>query len=184
MSIPWRPLLVLVAFVAIVVVVLILLFSGGGDEPYVRPEAEAPKARVSPDELDIKPKNPDAEPISAKDLEVGDCIADATSTFGDVTTFDKVDCDEPHDGEVYTIIKLEGDKYPGTKFVTGKGQRGCRARLRRQLTRAEFANRQLGYKFVYPTQQSWTQDDREVTCLATFQKPRKGKLKQRAGAAS
>jgi len=179
----WRPLLVLCTFLAIVVVILILLFAGGGDDdPYVTPEVATPTATVSPEELDAKPENPDAEQISAKDLEVGDCIADATATTGDVKTFDSIDCDKPHDGEVFTIIKVKGDRYPGVKAVSAKGQRGCRARLRRQATPKAFRDRRLGYKFVYPTLESWSQDDREVTCLATFKKARTGKLAQRPGA--
>ena len=127
---------------------------------------------------------PTAGPVAAKDLTVGTCIGDANSTTGDVTTFDAVACDKPHDGEVFTIIELEGEKYPGTKFVTGKGQRGCRARLRRQATAKAYRDRLLGYKFVYPTSQSWAQGDHEVTCLATFRKPRSKKLAQRAAAKS
>jgi len=178
----WRPLLVLFAFLAIVVVILILLFAGGDDdEPYVTPEVATPTATVSPEELDVKPKkkNPDAESVSGKDLEVGDCLVNATAAIDFVKTFDKIDCDKRHDAEVFTIIKLKGERFPGTKFVSGKGQRGCRARLRRQATRAEFANRRLGFKFVYPTRESWDQDDREVSCLATFKRPRKTKLDQR-----
>lgn len=183
MSIPWKPLLVF-AVLAIALVILIVVFSGG-DEPYVTPEVAPPTATVSPEELDIKPENPDAEPVAGKDLEVGDCLAGATATTLRVTTFDKVDCDKPHDAEVFTIIKLgDAAKYPGTEFVTGKGRRGCRARLRRQLKPKAFRDRQLGYKFVYPTVQSWAQDDREVTCLATFKKPRTTRLEQRADSAS
>lgn len=185
MSLPARPLLVVftLAVIAIVVVILVLVFSGGDDDPYVTPPVKAPTSTLPPEELDAgaKPRNPDAERVAGKDLEVGDCLANATATTTMVTSFDGVDCDKPHDGEVFTIIKLEDtDKYPGTKFVTGKGQRGCRARLRRQVTAKAFRDRQLGYKFVYPTQQSWAQDDREVTCVATFRKPRKTKLRQRA----
>jgi hypothetical protein len=185
MSILWRPLLVLFTFIALVVVILFLIFGGGGgDDPYVTPEVATPTSTISPEELDGAPpeqQNPDAEAVSAKDLEVGDCVADAMAATGDVKTFDEVDCDDPHDGEVFTIIKLEGDRYPGLKAVAGKGQRGCRARLRRQATPKAYRDRQLGYKFVYPTTQSWAQDDREVTCLATFKKPRTTKLAQRAG---
>ncbi len=184
MSLLWRPLLVLFAFVAIVVVILVLLFSGGGDDGAADGD-DAPVVAtpdVEPEELDVQPKNPDAEPVSAKDLEVGDCIAEAKTTTGDVTAFDRIDCDKPHDGEVFTLIELEGDRYPGTKFVSAKGQRGCRARLRRQAAREEFADRQLGYKFVYPTAQSWAQGDHEITCIATFNKPRTTKLEQRAAA--
>ena len=182
----WRPLLVLFALLAIVVVLLIVLFGGGGDdEPYVTPEIATPTSTIPPEELDAKPKeNPDAESVSGKDLEVGDCLVDATTAAGVVKSFDRIDCDKRHDGEVFTIIKLKGDRFPGTKVVSGKGQRGCRARLRRQATAGEFAKRQLGFKFVYPTRQSWAEGDREVTCLVTFRKPRTTKLKQRANARS
>ena len=121
-------------------------------------------------------------PVEASELKVGDCISDANSRLGDVTTFDAVACDEPHDGEVYTLIKLEGGpnaKFPGDVFVNGKGQRGCRARLRRQATRKAFRDKQLGFKFVYPTPASWAEGDREITCVATFKKPRSKRLEQR-----
>lgn len=183
----WRPLLVLFVFVAVIVVILILLFSGGGDDEGEETNSSVttpPTITISPEELAGEPeeqKNPDAEEISAKDLEVGDCVADATSKTGDVTTFGKIDCDKAHDGEVFSIIKLDdASRYPGVKFVSGKGQRGCRARLRRQATTKAFADSQLGYKFVYPTAQSWARDDHEVTCVATFKKPRTTKLAQRS----
>ena len=153
---------VLLPVAAIVIVVaIIVLASAGGDDM----ETEAPTSGTIP----------------AKDLAVGACISDANETSGDVTSFDVVACDRPHDGEVFTIIKLTGAKYPGLKLVTGKGQRGCRARLRRQATAKAYKDRQLGYKFVYPTKQSWAQGDREITCLATFKKPRSTKLAQRRG---
>ena len=163
-----KRILIPVGFVVIVLIVLlvILLASGGVDDE--GEEASVPRSGA----------------VAAKDLVVGTCISDANSTTGDVTTFDAIACNKPHDGEVFTIIELEGEKYPGTKFVTGKGQRGCRARLRRQATRKQYRDRLLGYKFVYPTRQSWDQGDREVTCLATFRRPRSKKLEQRAGAKS
>jgi|SRR5215218_28842 len=186
MAILWRPILVFSTFLAIIVLILVLLFSGGGDdeEPLGNPAVTTPPTiTIPPEELIGEPaekKNPDAEEIAAKDLEVGDCVADAIATTASVKTYDKIDCDKAHDGEVFTIIELkDADKYPGLKSVTGKGLRGCRARLRRQATAKAFRDRQLGYKFVYPTAQSWTQDVRKVTCLATFKKPRTTKLEQR-----
>ena len=160
-----RLVLIAVAVVVVLALVLVLVLAGGGDD-------------------DEEVAKPALGPIAAKDLTVGTCISDANSTTGDVTTFDAVACNKPHDGEVFTVIELEGDKYPGTKFVTGKGNRGCRARLRRQTTAKQFKDRLLGYKFVYPTKQSWAQGDHEVTCLATFRKPRSKKLAQRKSAAS
>jgi hypothetical protein len=116
--------------------------------------------------------------VAAKDLRVGSCVSDANSNLGDVTTFDAVDCAKPHDGEVFTIIALEGAKYPGLGHVLAKGQRGCRARLKRQATAKAFRDKQLGFKFVYPTPRSWAQGDHELTCLATYRKPHTGKLAQ------
>lgn len=183
----WRPLLVFGTFLAIIVLILVLIFSGGGGEDEGEDTNPAvttpPTVTIPPEELAGEPerkKHPDAEEISAKDLEVGDCLAGATATTGGVRTFDKIDCDKPHNGEVFTIIKLpDTAKYPGRKFASGKGQRGCRARLRRQATAKAFADPQLNYIYVYPTAQSWAQDDREVTCIATFKKDRTTKLEQR-----
>ena len=199
MSLLIRPLLVFLTFIVIVVLFFMLVFGafGGGDDDSAddgpaqeraadTPPADEPKADDDGDDTEAaaprkaEPKKED--PIAAADLKVGICISDALSTLGDVTTFDEAECDEPHDGEVYTLIELPGAtgaKYPGTKAVTAPGQRGCRARLRRQATARAFRDKQLGYKFVYPTQMSWTGGDREITCLATFKKPRSEKLAQR-----
>ncbi len=128
---------------------------------------------------DDKAKPVTSGKVSAKDLSVGTCVTDANSYVGDVTSFDAVECAKRHDGEVFTIIALKDTKYPGLKRLIAKGQRGCRARLRRQATAKAFRDRQLGFKFVYPTTKSWAQDDHEITCLATFKKPRTAKLAQR-----
>src|SRR3989337_924795 len=125
MELPSKLVLIPVAVIVVLALVLVLVFAGGGDDE------EAAKPVTS-------------GPVSAKNLTVGTCIGDANSTTGDVTTFDAVACNKPHDGEVFTVIELEGDKYPGTKFVTGKGNRGCRARLRRQATAKQFKDRLLG----------------------------------------
>ena len=195
------PLLIFLTFIVIVVLFFMLVFGamGGGDEESAddgpaqeqaadTTTADEPKADeeatddTDAEEPDAKAEPKQEDPIAAADLKVGVCISDALSTLGDVTTFDEAECDEPHDGEVYTLIELpgaDGAKYPGTEEVTAKGQRGCRARLRRQATAKAFRDRQLGYKFVYPTRLSWADGDREITCLATFKKPRSEKLAQR-----
>ncbi len=178
-----RPLLVLLTFVIVVVLIIMLLAggfgggggdgddsAGGGNEPAKQEQEEQPKRESSEGN------------ISAAALEVGDCISDANSRTGDVTTFEAVKCDERHDGEIYTLIELEGGpkaKVPSEAFINGKGQRGCRARLRRQATSRAFRDSQLGFKFVYPTPESWADGDREITCVATFKQPRDTKLAQR-----
>ena len=176
-SILLRPLLVLVGFLVIVVLLLMLLTGGfGGDD-------DGGGSGAATEEPEREPDRESSEgTIDAADLKVGDCISDANSRTGDVTTFDAVSCDEPHDGEVYTLIRLPGGpdaQPPSEAFINGKGQRGCRARLRRQATAKAFRDTRLGFKFVYPTPESWADGDRDITCVATFSKPRDKRLAQR-----
>lgn len=183
-SILIRPLLIALAFVIVIVLLLLLIFGafGGSGEG-----AGADGADSTEDVEQEAVEEPSGEPsegtVQAAALKVGDCIRDANSRTGDVTAFEAVACDEPHDGEVYTLIELEGGpnaKPPSEAFLNGKGQRGCRARLRRQLTAKAFRDPQLGFKFVYPTPESWAEGDRHITCVATFKKPRSTKVAQRS----
>lgn len=181
-SILIRPLLVLGGLLLIVVLLLLLIFgafSGDADEG----GGSASNDRVEQSEPEAEPDRESSEgTIDAADLKVGDCISDANERIGDVTRFEAVACDKRHDGEVYTIIRLPGGenaKPPSEAFINGKGQRGCRARLRRQATRKAFRDSRLGFKFVYPTPESWAEGDRDITCVATFSKPRDKRLAQR-----
>lgn len=184
-----RPLLVLGTLLLIFVLLIMLIFgaftggdggddsAGNGSEPAQEQSESEPEAEPDSDRESSEGN------LSAADLKVGDCITDANERTGDVTRFNAVKCDKPHDGEVYTLIKLEGGedaKVPSEAFINGKGQRGCRARLRRQATPRAFRDSQLGFKFVYPTPESWAEGDREITCVATFRKPRSKKLAQRS----
>ncbi|MDQ3722378.1 MAG: septum formation family protein [Actinomycetota bacterium] len=174
-----RPLLVLLTFVVVVVLLLTLIFGGFGGEGGAEQGGVSAGGNAKQEPSD----KPSKGNVTAGGLKVGDCISDANSRTGDVTTFEAVDCDEPHDGEVYTLIKLKGGenaKPPAEAFINGKGQRGCRARLRRQATPRAFKDRQLRFKFVYPTPASWAEGDRDITCVATYKKPRSTKLAQRS----
>ena len=177
MAVLIRPMLVVLTFLIVVVLVVILIFGDfGGDD--------GDSSGGSGDNTEQAPSRESTEgTIAAADLKVGDCISGANSRTGDVRIFEGVDCDEPHDGEVYTLIRLKGAdnaKPPSEAFINRKGQRGCRARLRRQATAKAFRDSQLGFKFVYPTPASWADGDRDITCVATFKKPRDKKLAQRS----
>jgi len=177
-SILLAPMLIVLTFLVIVVLLALLLFGGGGGDD------DGDSGADKPAETQQQPARESKQgTVTAGALKVGDCISDANSRIGDVTMFVGVKCDERHDGEVYTLITLEGGdkaRVPSEAFINGKGQRGCRARLKRQTTARQFRDRQLGFKFVYPTPESWAEGDREITCVATFKKPRTKKLAQRS----
>jgi len=179
-SILLAPMLIVLTFLVIVVLLALLLFGGfgGGEDDNASGGGEDKSAEQQQPARESKEGT-----ITAGALKVGDCISGANSRTGDVRTFDGVDCDEPHDGEVYTLIRLKGAdnaKPPSEAFINRKGQRGCRARLRRQATAKAFKDSQLGFKFVYPTPDSWADGDRDITCVVTFKKPRDKKLAQRS----
>ena len=177
-SILLAPMLIVLTFLVIVVLLALLLFGGGGGDD------DGDSGADKPAETQQQPARESKQgTVTAGALKVGDCISDANSRTGDVTMFVGVKCDARHDGEVYTLITLEGGeeaRIPSEAFISGKGQRGCRARLKRQTTARQFRDRQLGFKFVYPTPESWAEGDREITCVATFRKPRTKKLAQRS----
>jgi putative regulator of septum formation len=108
--------------------------------------------------------------LSVFDLRVGDCLINVAATDGEQRDIEAVPCSKPHDGEVYTNIKLGSGEFPGDEFIAGKADRGCSARLRRQAPKSRD-------EIVYfvPNKLSWDEkDDRTVTCIAQYAKKRTG----------
>ena len=59
-------------------------------------------------------------------LDVGVCFDDPEA-FDLVESSDVpiVDCDDPHDNEVYANVDLSGDEYPGTDAVANRADQVC-----------------------------------------------------------
>ncbi len=116
--------------------------------------------------------------LSVFDLRVGDCLINVSAT-GEQRDIEAVPCSKPHDGEVYTNIKLGGGEFPGDEFIASKADRGCSARLRRQAPKSRD-------EIVYfvPNKLSWDEKaDRTVTCIAQYPTKRTGTVAaQREGA--
>ena len=96
------------------------------------------------------------------DLGVGDCLNDATAG-GDVSTVPEVDCDEPHDSEIYAVIVMDDSGFPGDAAVIEQADSGCRAEFEAFVG---IPSSQSSYMFaaLYPTEQSWNGGDREILC--------------------
>lgn len=108
--------------------------------------------------------------LSVFDLRVGDCLVDIASKTGEQRDLEAVPCRQPHDGEVYTTIDLGDGGFPGDAFISGKAERGCSARLRRQAPRSRD-------KILYflPSRRTWDdEDDHTVTCIAEYAVRRAG----------
>ncbi len=96
-------------------------------------------------------------------LQVGDCIND--SELGDVvTTLPIVPCSEPHDSETYFEATLEGDAFPGDDAISEQSDQICYDAFAGFVGIA-WEESSLGYYPFTPTEQSWDNGDRLVSCM-------------------
>lgn len=95
-------------------------------------------------------------------LQVGDCLNDSAAQ-SEVSTLPVVDCDEPHDSEIYASVLMEGDEYPGTDATVQFAESACYDRFEDFVGIPQDESK-YGYGTLYPTLESWAGGDREVLC--------------------
>lgn len=102
-------------------------------------------------------------------LEAGTCFDDVSALAdeggGEVGQVPVVDCDEPHDNEVFGTFTLEGDTHPGLEEVRRLAEEGCRDRFE-DYVGSSPEDSELVTSHLVPTEQSWAAaDDRQVVCF-------------------
>ncbi len=146
-----RALAVLLVCAVGAVLVVVALFALGDDDD----DAEAGNTTTSPA----------GEPVAVNRVEVGTCFNDAGDSGAfDYTDFAVVDCDEPHDNEVYHLFDAPGsDEYPGNEAIAEVTRDGClsafEAYIGKPYTESVFA-----ILPIPPSEASWESGDREVVC--------------------
>lgn len=111
---------------------------------------------------------------TATDVGVGDCLADIPDSAR-VLTVKTVDCTETHAGEVFAVLNMPDGDYPGDAAVEEYSNR-CGPALATYSPEA-MTDDSVKLYVLYPTEQTWGQGDRAVTCVATLDPPRTGSLK-------
>jgi hypothetical protein len=112
--------------------------------------------------------------VIATDLKLGDCITDVpTSTR--VMTLPTVDCNSEHGGEVYAVLTMPDGSYPGASVID-EWQNKCPDELQ-SFSPEAMEDETVGVFVLYPTQETWDQGDRAVTCIATLEPKRTGSIK-------
>ena len=99
-------------------------------------------------------------------LEEGQCFQDPSDEQS-VANVEIVDCDEPHDNEIFHIETLEGDddEFPGTAEIQELAQEACGGEVTEFLGGSPTA---VGANFssLNPSEESWSEGgDREIVCL-------------------
>jgi hypothetical protein len=112
--------------------------------------------------------------VIATDLKLGDCITDVpTSTR--VMTLPTTECTNAHGGEVYAVLTMPDGDYPGASVID-EWQNKCPDELQ-SFSPEAMEDDSVGVFVLYPTQETWKQGDRAITCIATLEPKRTGSLK-------
>lgn len=141
-------------FVGAIAITAVLL-TGCASEPEVANEVPQ----------DTADEAPEVAENSVFELELGTCLDDASVPEGaDLADIPQVPCEEPHDSELFGIITIDDDTYPGADVLIEKGQSGCQLRFS-DFVGIDFRSSTLDFHFYYPTPSSWSQGDRTIYCM-------------------
>lgn len=112
--------------------------------------------------------------VTATDVEMGDCLSEIPGDTR-VLTVKTIDCAEPHAGEVFAVLQMPGDDFPGQAAIDTYADK-CSPELATYSPSA-MTDDSVQLYVLYPTAETWEQGDRAVTCIATLDPPRSGSLK-------
>lgn len=108
----------------------------------------------------------DGEPRSVFELDVGDCFDDPDDVAADVEEVVMLDCDNPHDNEVYLVFDFDADDFPGEEVIRDEALDRCIDEFESYVgVPIEESELDAGPLLV-PTDESWEVGDREVVCAA------------------
>ncbi len=106
--------------------------------------------------------------VSLHDLEVGDCFDDPT--LGDRNArvapqeVPVVPCARQHDAEVFHVVQVTADEFPGTKAIDRQALK-CLPAFK-EYVGIPFADSRLHATTYHPTRSSWLLGDRQIVCVA------------------
>jgi Septum formation len=141
--------LVVCAVGAALAVVALLALDGGEDD------AEAGNTTTTPA----------GEPVAVDRIEVGTCFNDAGDEGAfDYTELSVVDCEAPHDNEVYHLFDAPGGAaYPGDDQIGQVTRDGCLSAFEPYVGKP-YTESAFAILPIPPSETSWDGGDREVVC--------------------
>jgi len=103
--------------------------------------------------------------VTATEVKAGDCLKEIPDS-GVVMTLRTVACDEPHAGEVFSVLTMPEGDFPGDTAVDAYTEK-CGPVLD-DYTNIDSSDESVQLAALYPTAETWKQGDRAVTCIATL----------------
>jgi hypothetical protein len=104
--------------------------------------------------------------VAADDLRVGDCFddpSDLTDEIVEVEDVAAIPCDRPHDNEVFFAFDLTGDELPSDAAIEELVGQECLPAFD-DFVGTPYEESELDLFAIWPTEASWLQGDRAVTC--------------------
>ena len=130
---------------------------------------------LSSSERDPTGEVSDRSAVSVFELRRGDCL-NGLDEGAEIRAVEVVPCERAHQAEVLSGFRLPGGEFPGMAALGSEAERRCGARV--VAAAPPRRNGPVPF-FLHPTRQSWALGDRVVTCIATFDVPLRGALRER-----
>ncbi len=152
--------------VAGVAVLGFLLAAGVGAALLRDADTGTPPADATP--VDVTPALPtptSGSVVGAFNIELGDClILPSEDQFDEVR---RLDCSEPHDGEVFFVEDHPGSSYPSDDDFSTYVDAQCLPAFEAYTGSGFDGQEVLDIGWFAPTERSWGNGDREVACYLT-----------------
>jgi hypothetical protein len=101
------------------------------------------------------------------DLAVGDCFDDGDIAVGgieEVGDVPMVECTEPHDNEVYAVVTVEGEQFPGEVAIQNQADETCFGAFE-GFVGLDYETSVLDFGWLIPTADTWDAGDRVIACF-------------------
>jgi hypothetical protein len=101
--------------------------------------------------------------VDAFQVQVGDCFNDSDAFSDEISSLPGVPCAEPHDNEAFAVFDVDITEYPDDETMAQLAHESCVNRFDAFVGR-DYESSSLDVISMYPTVESWRQNDREVVC--------------------
>ncbi len=100
--------------------------------------------------------------LDAFQVRLGDCFDDPDVNADEFSSLPGVPCSEPHDNEAFAVFDLTLKEY-SEEQISEVSQTSCIERFETYVGR-DYDTSALDVVTMYPSPESWAQNDREVVC--------------------
>lgn len=113
---------------------------------------------------------------AAVDLEVGECLDSDDLDSDEISRVTTLDCEEPHDVEIFGKHELSDGAFPGMSTIQEVGEEECRDQFFSFMGEDAVASG-AQYSYLSPSEKTWDDaDDRTVLCMAISDEPVTGTM--------